>query len=87
MTMKTIILALTAAVLTAGGAYAAETPAATTKPAMTATAKPATAKPMAVRVAGHSEISKKCSADADVKKLHGKARKAFRKTCMKAKAA
>lgn len=85
MTMKAIILGLTAAVLAAGGAYAADTKpvTATTKPAMTATAKPATAKPMMA----HSEISKKCSADADAQKLHGKARKAFRKTCMKAKAA
>ncbi|MEQ1670918.1 MAG: PsiF family protein, partial [Hyphomicrobium sp.] len=27
--------------------------------------------------------SKACSAEADTQKLHGKARKAFRKTCMK----
>ena len=30
-----------------------------------------------------SAISKKCSADADAKKLHGKERKAFRASCMK----
>jgi len=35
-------------------------------------------------VAAQSEKSKKCSADADAKKLHGKARREFRKTCMKA---
>ena len=38
--------------------------------------------PAAVTV--HTEKSKACSAQADEKKLHGKARKAFRKTCMKA---
>lgn len=85
--MKSIILGLTVAVLAASGAYAAETPAASTKPAVTATAKPAMKKPTAAHVAVHSEISKKCSADADTQKLHGKARKAFRKSCMKAKAA
>ena len=38
--------------------------------------------PAAVTAA--SEKSKACSAQATEKKLHGKARKAFRKTCMKA---
>lgn len=34
--------------------------------------------------AAQSEKSKACSKQADEKKLHGKARKTFRKTCMKA---
>jgi psiF repeat len=94
MKMKAIILGLTAAVLAAGGAYAADTKAATdtTKPAMTSTAKPMNSKPMTAKgdtmKKPRSEISKTCSADADVQKLHGKARKTFRKACMmKAQAA
>ena len=35
-------------------------------------------------VSAKSEKSKACSVQADEKKLHGKPRKAFRKTCMKA---
>lgn len=74
--MKALILGVAIATLAAGSAFAAETAAATT------TAKTKVAKPAVV----HSEISKKCSAEADAQKLHGKARKDFRKTCMKPKA-
>jgi hypothetical protein len=85
-TMKSLLLAA-ALVMTASGAYAAETkPAdATTKPAATSTASTAsTASTKKVTKAERSAKSKACSAEADAKKLHGKARKAFRKTCMKA---
>jgi hypothetical protein len=51
-----------------------------TAPAAT-TAKPATASK---KFQPKTEVSKKCSADADAKKLHGKERKTFRATCMKA---
>ena len=77
--MRTFALAFAAALmLTAGGAYAAETKSAdaTAKPAATTTAPKAKAE--------RSEKSKKCSADADAKGLHGKPRKQFRKACMKA---
>ena len=81
--MRTVFLALAAAmVMSAGGAYAEEA-----KPATAATTQMVAKTPVAKKsVAERSEISKKCSADADAKKLHGKARKAFRKTCMKAPA-
>ncbi len=45
--------------------------------------KAETTKKTADKVA-RSEKSKKCSADADAQHLHGKPRKEFRKTCMKA---
>ncbi|MBX9684565.1 MAG: hypothetical protein K2X41_12335 [Hyphomicrobium sp.] len=60
------------------------------------TAAPAVTKPVATHAASdhavkkmktatvRSEKSKKCSADADAKSLHGKERRAFRKTCLKA---
>jgi hypothetical protein len=71
--MKALGLGLVAALmLSAGSAFAAET-----KSTDAATAKTTTK-------AERSEKSKKCSAEADAKKLHGKARKEFRKTCLKA---
>jgi hypothetical protein len=71
--MKALGLGLIAALLlTAGGAFAEEA-----KSTNATTAKPTTK-------VERSEKSKKCSADADAKKLHGKARKEFRKACMKA---
>ena len=81
--MKTIVIGLAAALMmTAGGAIAAETkPAPDTANAQKVTTAPA-AKPDAKKVM-HSEKSLKCSAEADTKQLHGKARKEFRKTCMK----
>lgn len=77
--MKTLLSALAAAVLMSTAAMAADsadTKKPVDKPVVTTTSKP---KPSA-----QSEKSKKCSAEADTKKLHGKARKAFRKECLKA---
>ena len=79
--MKSSILLVPAAfLLLAGGALAADQAATTaaTKPAKTASMAHHT-KTASVQ----SEKSKKCSAEANEKKLHGKARKAFRKDCMK----
>ena len=71
-----------AAFLSSGAAFAADS-----KPATDAagTAKVATTQKMKKHheASVQSEKSKKCSADADAQKLHGKARKAFRKHCMK----
>lgn len=82
--MKSLISMLTVAALLSSGAAIAET-----AKVVTPTAKPAVATAPAKVKAPHvatarSEISKKCSADADVKNLHGKERKTFRHTCMKA---
>jgi hypothetical protein len=79
--MKSSIFLLPAAFLMLSGAAFAADQAATTaqeKPAKTASVKKPT-KTASVQ----SEKSKKCSAEANEKKLHGKARKAFRKECMK----
>ena len=76
--MKTLLSVLAAAVLMSTAAMAADSTDAkkmADKPMATSTSKP---KPV------QSEKSKKCSAEADAKKLHGKARKAFRKECLKA---
>jgi hypothetical protein len=62
----------------AQGAAPAPAPAAKAAPTMK-TAPAAKAAPKE-----RSAISKKCSADADAKKLHGKERKTFRANCMKA---
>jgi len=70
--MKTISIAMAVLMAAATGVYAAESGTATDKPA-------ATAAPSA-----KAEKSKKCYADADAQKLHGKARKAFHKKCTKA---
>lgn len=85
------ILALTGALAVSGSAFAASaamTPApaasttsTTTAPATTAT-KPAATKPAAMSgKMDKAAISKKCSADADAKGLHGKDRKKFRDSC------
>ncbi len=58
----------------------------TTSPSAPATTKaPDTAKPVKEKKAKapQSEISKKCSLEANEKGLKGKPRKAFRKQCMK----
>jgi len=72
------------------GVASAQTPAATppTTPAPAASpAAPATpaAKPAKVKMsaADKAALSKKCSADADAKGLHGKAREKFRSDCKK----
>jgi hypothetical protein len=85
------ILAVAGALAFSGSAFAASAPvvtpatpaatttapaATTTKPAMTATKPAATTGKM-----DKTAISKKCSADADAKGLHGKDRKKFRDTC------
>ena len=72
MTIKSLIIsgaAVLALTMGAGIAEAKKAPKAPKDPAA---------------VAASSEKSKACSKQADEKKLHGKARKAFRKTCMKA---
>ncbi len=66
-----------AGTLATGPVLAQTAPATTTAPAAKST--PAVA-PKKERTA----ISKKCSADADAKGLHGKARKKFRDECKKA---
>lgn len=82
--MKTLMsLVAAAGILASSAAFAAsDTPANAPAAKPAATASHATHK---MKVAGvKSEKSKKCSTEATAKKLHGKARKAFRKTCMKA---
>lgn len=87
--MKSLIkMIAVAAFLSSGAAMAAETKTAAdaANTAKVTTAKPVkaeTTKMTADKVA-RSEKSKKCSADADAQHLHGKPRKEFRKTCMKA---
>lgn len=82
--MKTLMSMLTAAVLISSGAAFAET-AAPAKPVATLAAVTAPAAKKMQHVAGvQSEKSKKCSADADLKNLHGKERKEFRRACLKA---
>lgn len=79
--MKTLFGALAAAALLSTAAVAEETGGTSKpvpKPAASTTA-PAKTKSATVQ----SEKSKKCSADADAKHLHGKERKAFRKECLK----
>ncbi len=60
----------------------AQTPA-PAKPAAPA-AMPA-AKPAAMSASDKAALSKKCSADADAKGLHGKERKKFRSACKEGK--
>lgn len=72
--------------LSSSAVMAAETtaaPAAATKPVATHAASDHAVKKMKTATV-RSEKSKKCSADADAKSLHGKERRAFRKTCLKA---
>lgn len=74
--MKSIISAVAAALLlTSGAAFAAEQ---SSSPATHATTHAKKTHTASVQ----SEKSKKCSAEADAQKLHGKERKAFRKSCM-----
>jgi hypothetical protein len=87
--IKTSLAALAVAVALSTSAIAqtATTPSTTpVKPAAPVTAPATTAKPAAAAkpFTPKTEISKKCSADADAKKLHGTERKKFRATCMKA---
>ncbi|MGZ9724066.1 PsiF family protein [Rhizobium miluonense] len=89
----TYALALAGMLAFSGSAFAASSTATTTdttvKPAATAAttnaAKPAatttTAAKPAAADAQKQAISKKCSADADAKGLHGKDRKKFREQC------
>ena len=69
-----------------GAATAATTAAATTAPATTTTAPvaaPAKKAKTTVMTPEKTAISKQCSALADAKKLHGKAREKFRADCKK----
>ncbi len=43
------------------------------------------AKPAAMSASDKAALSKKCSADADAKGLHGKERKKFRSACKEGK--
>lgn len=91
--MKKLLSAVALATLLASGAAFAEDKPVAPKDAA---AKSDTVKAKKVHVkkehkkadpaakAAKKEKAKKCSADADAQKLHGKARKAFRATCMKA---
>ncbi len=89
----TYALALASVLAFSGSAFAASSAATTTgtntiaKPAAAATADTAkaatatTAAKPAVADTQKQAISKKCSADADAKGLHGKERKKFRDQC------
>jgi hypothetical protein len=89
----TCALALAGMLAFSGSAFAASSTAATTdttvKPAAAATtttatkpaATAATATKPAAAASQKQTISKKCSADADAKGLHGKDRKKFREQC------
>lgn len=87
--IKTAIAAAALAFALSSGAAVAQNATGTTpatKPAVTAppaTTAPTTA-PKAKIGTPKTEISAKCSKDADEKKLHGKERKKFRESCMKA---
>ncbi|MGX5829162.1 PsiF family protein [Mesorhizobium sp. 43Arga] len=65
-----------------GTAAAATTAATTTAPAAT-TAAPAKKPAASAMTPEKTAISKQCSALADAKKLHGKAREKFRADCKK----
>jgi psiF repeat len=98
MTMSKILgVAFAALMLSAGVSLAEPAPAtAAAKPAVTAAAPANTAKPAKVakihgdkkhgahgKFAAKSEKGQECSAQADTQGLHGKARRHFRKECMK----
>ncbi len=76
--------------LVSASASFAQTPA-PAKPAAPAAAAPAApaaapaAAPMKMGAAEKAAMSKKCSADADAKGLHGKERKKFREACKEGK--
>jgi hypothetical protein len=70
---------------TPGAPVAPKPPVAATAPAPTVTAPAAAAKKGAKQAM--TEEGKACSAEADVKNLHGKERKKFRAACMKGKTA
>lgn len=80
--MKSVISAVAAVLLlTSGAAFAAEQSSSPAASATHATAHAKTTK-KAHTASVQSEKSKKCSAEADAQKLHGKERKAFRKSCL-----
>lgn len=88
MKFTRVFAAAMTALVVSSGALMAEPTASTDKAATaTTTTKPAkvakTKKPEKLFVA-KSEKGKECSAQADAQKLHGKARRHFRKECMKA---
>jgi hypothetical protein len=78
------ILAVAGALAVSGSAFAASAPVvAPATPAATTTAPAAMATKPAATMGkmDKTAISKKCSADADAKGLHGKDRKKFRDSC------
>jgi invasion protein IalB len=79
MSIKSLIISGAAVLALTMGATIAEA-----KTAPKAPKDPAAVTQKAETSKVHSETSIACSKQADEKKLHGKARKAFRKTCMKA---
>lgn len=82
--MKTLLhIAAAAILLTSGAAFAADSTSAPAKPAPQAAARSSEKVKVQKHASVRSEQSKKCSADADAKNLHGKERKAFRKACLK----
>ena len=81
---STLVTAAVFAALAASTALAqTSAPAVMPKPAEAspAPAAPAVAKPAKMTAAEKAALSKKCSADADAKKLHGKERQKFRNAC------
>ena len=87
MTRFTTVLGAAALALAIGtaGALAQTTPSTTaTKPGTTTTTpSTTTVKKAAVPKVATTEAGKKCSADADAKKLHGAERRKFRRSCVK----
>ena len=85
MTRFTTVLSATALALAFGAtAVLAQTPSTGTPSAGTTKAAPTTAaKKAPVPKVATTEAGKKCSADADAQKLHGKPRRAFRSKCVR----
>ena len=76
MTLSSRVVAIAIALLLLVGSAFAQSPA--PAPAPTKAAPAATKAPVV-----HTEISLKCSKEADAKGLHGKERKTFRSECKK----
>jgi hypothetical protein len=86
MNLQRYLLPAAALIMMSGYGFA-QTPAPVapaTKPAMTAPAPAAPAKKAVTTAPTRTAKSKACSDQADVKGLHGKARKTFRESCKKA---
>jgi hypothetical protein len=83
MNLARYLFPLAALAMTASSGFAqtAAPAPSTAKPAVTAPAQPDTGKKTTMSAADKAAKSKECSAQADQKGLHGKARKRFRDDC------